>query len=564
MSVPIPKNLYQRYKPLRNLFSEFRIEQSLQDIWNLSEHLLNNHPLPNHSSFNFLRSQFKNLKSIIYPWELATVLREVIINSNDKGSRALTNYNDLRAAINSIRNYGDQIASAKLKKPDQVLKDLHRIAHHQFPWQRNDNLELIIRYRKILGNETVNNIALSRTGLDLKQLMLIGLAARAHLMKNPGFNLEQSYSYFGIDQDKSKHFFERLTIDIDSLKESYIASQSHHELWEYTWNPLEEKPLISISKQFPHLTYCPIPQLFMKRITSGLFFDFVGDKNFANSYGPSFEKFVGDVLNKIFKPDTYSVIKPDPIMQGKKIKHRVDWIIRDESASMLIECKTKRLRVNARIDVDGDHIKEDIKELAKFVVQTYKNLKVEQAKDSPPTHEIPHYYIPTIVTLDDWYLLSPVIREFLQNEIKQLLDKAGIPESLLITNPFTIMSVSELETIGQVIQKIGIKNFFSKKNLPEYKDWDLRGFCNQEYKSEQRHLSNRLFMDEWAELRSELESHIPGSNLAKRHFNHSETCTPLSATLTQSPDIPDGLHHQSGVTKSLLNRPSTARAWRYQ
>lgn len=46
-----------------------------------------------------------------------------------------------------------------------------------------------------------------------------------------------------------------------------------------------------------------------------------------------------------------------------------------------------------------------------------------------------------------------------------------------------------------------------------------------------------------------------GSGLAKQHFKHSDIDRPQSATQSLSPDKPTYSHHQSGVTKSRLNRP---------
>lgn len=493
----IPKDLYQKYKPLRNLFSQFPVESSLQHIWLLSQHLLNDHPLPNHPSFIHLKSQFKTLRGLVYPWELVTILREIIINSSNKGSKTLFNYTHLGSAINGVRDYKNLIASRKINI-DNVLKGLHRTAHHQFPWQRINNLELLIRYKKILGSSTVNKLVNDQTGLNLNQLMFVGFAARGHLLHNPGFNLEQSYEEFGINQEQSRTFLNKLTMDLSILKESYIANQSHNELWEYTWNPLEEKPLISISKNNPHFTYCPVPELFMKRITSGLFYDFVGAKNFGNSYGESFEIYVGEVLSKIFNQYPFTYFKPEPIMQNKNIKHRVDWIIQDSSASILIECKTKRLRFDSKIDFDGNNLREDIQLLAKYVVQTYKNLKIEQLLNQG------RYLIPILVMLDDWYLLSPAVKHLLDIEVKAAFKLSALNEALLTDNPIIIMSISELESIGQVIKQVGIKSFFEKKTLPEYKDWDLTGFCNQHYKEEMRNVMKTLFNDELDLIFSEL------------------------------------------------------------
>jgi hypothetical protein len=497
MSNLVPSNLYQYYKPLRNLFSQFPLEQSLEHIWVLSQHLLNGHPLPDHPSFISLKSQFKTLSGLVYPWELAIILREIIINSSNNGKKSLINYNNLGDAINGVRGYGNQIASLDLNL-DETLKALHRIAHLQFPWQRINNLEQLIRYKKIFGGTAINDLVQKQTGLDLNQLMFMGFAARGHLLKFPGFNLEQSYQDFGISPEKSRTFFEGLTIDFTTLKEAYISAQSHNRLWEYTWNPLDEKPLIRMSKNNPNLTYCPLPELFMRRITSGLFYDFVDTKDFGNSYGKSFEMYVGEVLSKLFDLHPYTYINPKPIMQGKKIKHRVDWIVQDSSSSMLIECKTKRIRFSSKIDVDSETLEEDIQILAKYVVQTYKNFIIEQSVDPD------RYHFPILVMLDEWYLMSPIIKQFLDTEIKQSLEKSGLNEELLIDYPFTIMSISELESAGQVIQQVGIESFFKKKTLIEYKDWDLKSFCNEVYKEQWKKVKKTLFNDETDSIFSDL------------------------------------------------------------
>lgn len=165
---------------------------------------------------------------------------------------------------------------------------------------------------------------------------------------------------------------------------------------------------------------------------------------------------------------------------------------------MLIECKTKRLRWDSKVDFDGDILKEDFQLLAKYVVQTYKNLIIEQSINPDL------YYLPILVMLDDWYLLSPAVKRLLDTEITVMLQKSELSEALLIDHPFIIMSISELESIGQVINQVGIKTFFEKKTLPNYKDWDLNGFCNQEYKEQMRNAKKTLLYDELDSIFSEL------------------------------------------------------------
>ena len=506
MSHSIPNHHYNKYKPLRNHVRQLSIELSLQHIWHLSQHLLSDRSLFQDPSFKSFSPKFKTLKNHIYPWELAIILREIILNSESNAKKGLNDIQTLGKVINGIRNYNDYITSSNTSDIDSVLKALHSITQLQFPWQKRSSLDSLIRYLKIFGTDTVNTVIYAQLGLSITELILIGLAARGHLMRYPGFNLKQSYSDFGIHPDKSEIFFERLTINIDSLKEKYKSHEAHTEHWSYTWNQLEQTPFISLYESHHHLIYCPIPELLFKRITSGLFYDIVGASNFDNAYGEAFENYVGEVLNRVFsKP--YHIHKPTPIMDGKNIKHRADWLVSAPLASLLIECKTKRLRQNSKVDFDGDPLKEDIHTMAKYIVQTYKNLDVELSQVDTATKQ-PSLWFPIIVTLEEWFLFSPALQERLEYETRTLLQINNLPESFLLNFPYTIMSISELEVTGQVIDKVGIQQFFEKKCSPNYKNWDLRGFCNQQYKEEMNQITSVLFADEGEKLINHFSSKL--------------------------------------------------------
>lgn len=280
---------------------------------------------------------------------------------------------------------------------------------------------------------------------------------------------------------------------MDELRDQYKENQSYDERWMAVWNPLELRPLIRLSKSNPDHTYCPIPELLMRRITSGIFFDIVNSDGFSAAYGPAFESYVGEVLQIVFSSDNYSIKKPEPRLRGKKIKHGVDWIVESKSTILLIECKAKRLKILAKVDPYGDVLKEELTTMAGFVIQTYKNLNDISDVDNA---DFQLNYYPLILTLEDWYLFSPNIVEMLTKEIHIQFDTLGLDKTILDKYPYTILSIDSFEEIANLIARVGINKFFQKKTSEEFNKWDVIGFCNEAYPGWRKQVPKNLFQDD--------------------------------------------------------------------
>ena len=438
----------------------------------------------------------------MFLWEVSIVLREIILNSEKPFSKRLQNPTDFFEIMNGVKRYDDVITAATIT-PDNIMKTIHLIAQLQFPWQKTSDASHLMRYIKILGEKEVDSVIHNQFGLSTKQLIFISLAAAGHLLNNPGFNTEQSYLEFGINKDLTKQFFAKLTIDFDDLRMKYKQLQSYDARWMYTWNPLELTPFISLSKTHPNYIYCPMPELLMRRVTSGIFFDIVGSKGFGEAYGPSFELYVGDVLTKIFTHSHQNVIKPIPMMDGKNIKHGVDWVVEDEAGVMIIECKAKRLQRDSKSNPEGESIKKDLGFLAEAILQTYKNLHFMLTQPEFVNNKMKACY-PIIITLENWYLLSAPIKIELDDMVKKLVVESGLNASLLTSNPYSIMCSEEIEQVGQVIAATGIQPFFAKKTSSPFKDWDINGFSLQEYPLEMNNRTRDFFRDDWEKLKEEI------------------------------------------------------------
>ena len=140
-------------------------------------------------------------------------------------------------------------------------------------------------------------------------------------------------------------------------------------------NPMEETPLVSLGASRPGRLICPLPQLLLRRVTSGLYYDIVKAAGFDNPFGNSFQTYIGDVLKAACPAPPFSIRPERPYYVGGNLHHGTDWVISDNGGHLFIECKTKRLRLDAKTRCDSEALEKDVAVLAKAIAQHYRNIK---------------------------------------------------------------------------------------------------------------------------------------------------------------------------------------------
>jgi hypothetical protein len=123
---------YEEYKPFRNYMRRLDLVGSLVDVWCFSVHIMNDRALP--PDYEVGRPFGVSTKDNLWPWDLDILAREIVLNAGNRGDRTLRRWNDFAAAINYIRRLDGDAYSASGESAD-VLFELHRIVHRQFPWQ---------------------------------------------------------------------------------------------------------------------------------------------------------------------------------------------------------------------------------------------------------------------------------------------------------------------------------------------------------------------------------------------------------------------------------------------
>jgi hypothetical protein len=474
----------------------------MEKIWLFTGHLSKQGPQAGQLCFPGEPGWPDTLRDTTFPWDLEVLARETILNSPTMGgNKSLGRWEDFAGAMNFIRDIDNEIS--KRRDSEEVLRELHRIVHRQFPWQRPPSVTSIMRYFKIFGGSGLEPAVKQQTGLPIRKFYQLAFALSGHFLKSAGIDMATDYSVIGVSKEESAAFFDKMSTTLPVLREQTRELQSYDDGWLYAWNPLQAKPLISFDPSYPERAYCPIPMYMLRRASDGLFYDLVKTPGFDNAYGAAFQNYVGTVLREILKSPKFEVMAETPYDLGKAYhKHGVDWIVIDETANLFIECKTKRLRQDAKFIIAGTGLSNAMDTLGSYVVQHYKNITdalAGKTKWSP--NEKPSFAI--IVTLEDWWIFTPPIMSLLDESVARHLAESGIDRSILKRVPFAVASIDELEIGCQIMAKTGIEPFLGKSDADE-RDWSLSPFSIARFPEEAAQANRRLFADEFLSLGSDL------------------------------------------------------------
>jgi len=496
--------IFELYKPLRNHLRQVSLQESLYVLWAYIQYLQFDKLLPSDITGvppEILLAENKIGKRF-YEWELEVLIREVIINSQegDFGTESLRKWNYFSGAVNKLKELEDEIDKKFIDKTN-VLLELHRIGHRQFPWQSKPNREYITRYFKIFGCSSLDTIIQNVIGLSTQELYL-NLMILFSFYQNK-LALLYPIKIEGIpeiNQETLNKALDRFSCDLTNLKNRLIKEQEINERFVYSYSSLRAYPIIAIKYNGKDSLICPAPTLLVWRFTSGIFYEICKEKGFGNEFGKSFQSYTGEVIgagnNKV------SVYPEKNYYDGKHRKDTVDWIMDENKSALFIECKAKRISAIAKAEIKSEEeLKKELDIMADFVVQLYKSIR-DYLDNKYPTfkHKKERKIFPLIVTLEDWYLYGDKLLDELKNKVKEKFKVVGLPLTFLLEMPYSVCSIQDFEMMVQVMEKVGIKLFMEKKVFDEYKEkWSFFPFITSVFPNEKKDIKF-LFPDDFDKI----------------------------------------------------------------
>lgn len=483
-------SVFNAYTPFRNAIRKAKLTPSLRAIHAHIQHMLFAQTVPPyiiHTPIGYTSNLFKStvdyLNYHVFPWELEIIAKELIIyGAVVGGEKTLEDWSHLATVINKLKALEDDIAKI-YSNTGNVLVEFHRIAHRQFIWQSKPGLEDIARYWKIYSDPKLNRVISKATSLSLDEIYLIALALTGFYLDKYSLDYPPKINVKHIQQEHYDKFLEHFSLPFDVLQEKLKKEQQMNEKYVYAFNSLKSFPLIRMEYEGRDSVVCPIPPLLFRRITEGLYYEICKEPGFDNAFGNAFQTFIGELIKsgnkkaQVIPEETY----------GKPEKRTVDWIVADSSALLFIECKGKRLTLEAKINLtDLTELTKQLDLMADFIVQIYKTIIDYQDNKYPHLKYVkskPVY--PVLATLEEWFLFGDRVLDILNKKIIEKLNKLRIPLEILDSNPYAICSVEGLDLLIQVSRTNKLHNILQGKNKnDDSKKWHLETYIRDQYKKD--------------------------------------------------------------------------------
>lgn len=428
--------------------------------------------------------------------EVEFIYLNSLVYSNDYDKRINWNKGEWVNLLNQCKALNNLISKALLS-PDSVPDDwLSTMGLNQTKTYSNSYSNQLYRYYYIFSND-----AKIREHVEYKINMVYNdffhCASWLHaifLSKNYCVDKEYllSYDKAPFSSENIMKTLEILSLPLSNLKVS-LKKELRYDENSFNTNGLAgsripifshlAKPIFEFNNKF----YCLFPEQLLQQFTSGMYYiaEIYKSNKLDNPFGSAFEDYVGLILEKNNVSKNLRILKEFTYKDGKNKNKTSDWVIETDDAIVFIECKTKRLRKESKMyenneTDDKKTIKEsDTTKIAEAVEQVYK-VYAHYSNNMIPelNYDSSKVFIPIVLTLEEWFAQFPTINDKITELVKLKLKVEDV--ALVDKYKFHIFSISDFESIVQIMFSFGFKNYFDKFNAHEITEEIKQNF---EYKN---------------------------------------------------------------------------------
>jgi len=446
------KNRFRR--GLRNLLSQINIRDFCWMVWCISALSDGNYEIARKRGYKFNLDKMNRLDRLRHfpKWVFETLFNELLTtpsvlrwHANQRPvSKFPINHVDfafkLHNAMHSLEDSEDEI----WLRDHDVMNMLGKIGYRQFPWQRRfDNLGDLVRSCYIYTFPESDEIFLKSRGFSLEDLIKVGFALWTKSREFPFIGQDMDLTSIGISSTKRDTIVQYLSLDESEIRDfAKKIRPLSISLTSDKPSVLRSRPIIYLNSEREYAV--PFPDLLISRISTGLFYDIVSDNgNIRRIVGDNFEEYCEFMLRKFLSEaeisDEYSY------NIGKKAINSPDLFINTNGdCSVIVECKSRKVKHALRVADDPNDFKQDLREIAKGVFQIWRYiLHVNQYPEQHPA--ISTDVVGLVVTLDSWLDLSIRGRELVLDMAKEMCRLNNPPISENFQIPVIIININDLE-----------------------------------------------------------------------------------------------------------------------
>ncbi len=368
---------YDLYKPLRNYMTQFPVMDSLEVIRAYCQNLQFSQPMPRNIQISREFQTGRNrIQKNIMEWELDILSKELILNGGTTGRYSLREANRIQKAVVMLRGLENDLHGEfrEIMQPN-ILIEMYRVSHRQFPWQRRPDERYLIRWFKIFGHDDFASMLESTMQTTASELYTFGLALIGNYMTTFGFNATGRIDIPNVRQSSWEAFKENFASTLPQMKQDIAAIQTIDQDYAYLVNPLRYKPLLQLDFNGTHNLVAPIPTFLYHAMTEGVYYRLINEGDFANTFGKGYARYIGEVLNVCNIRQNYTVLPEEEYHIGTQRHDTVDWIVSDATGDLFIECKGKKLRQESRVRIaTRGSLEGDLGVMSDAVVQVYETM----------------------------------------------------------------------------------------------------------------------------------------------------------------------------------------------
>jgi hypothetical protein len=389
MKVSPAKVAYHR-KQLAKLLSRTGDQQFLEMLWAISA-LRSGRPKAAVQLLKFppaALDQSYGSQFAVYPWELETLIIQVLLSSEDQAPtegaagfdcREFKSVADLARRLRALENVesGLYLQDGGL----DVFGEMQRIAQRQFHWQYGyNNLPQLYRYSYIYAQGQCGQFFQDKHGLPITELNFVGFVLYSHFLAHPWAARTMTLLEYGLTEEVMKRALPLLLISIDKARQETKklvedASKKQKRAIPIAYLPsiLRRFPLFSLTEQASQFI-APIPDVLLIRVTTGLYYDILqGGQLLLNEANERFEAYCAAIICGFMHRFT---VKREYRYEPKKgaAFDTPDLLVRDGDKTVLVaECKATKLTYLAQFAEDPFEAEtRTFAQIAKAVFQLWR------------------------------------------------------------------------------------------------------------------------------------------------------------------------------------------------
>lgn len=418
-------------------------------------------------------------------WQLAHFAKTLIEASNDFRSGQVHD-EELYLACNYYNNIRESSPGdpATPEGRREVLNNMIRLSYAQFPFQmqnhRADIPRALILFEKIAAEHKaefdMDRAFRDLTGLSVREFIMHGFALWAIAGNGSIPPVKEQGDPRGkqlLPADKQQRFRDLVTADYAKFRECQAGQYQKAGFEKQQFNCLHRYPLIRTQKSGKLV--CPVPLLLLRRVTRGIYYQlqdaYSGEgarNNFTTFFGRHlFEPYVGMQLRDLA---TASELFPEQNIGSEKT---CDWILVEDGAITLIECKSLGLTFKAKALAETEDVTADLRKRITKAVQAFERTRAALASGIPGLERLAGKTTRNLIVFyDDIFLFNSLMyRELVDPD----LEAAG-----LANVPFQVCAIRDLEFAIPILKIRGLAKTLDEKMADsERKTWDLGSFLNR-------------------------------------------------------------------------------------